>query len=248
MTFGSLFAGVGGFDLGLERAGMSCRWQVEIDEQCRKVLAAHFPGVKQYADVKDIKRGIEKVDLICGGFPCQDISSSNPKAEGITGERSSLWTQFARIIRLVRPRFAIVENVPALLHRGMGVVLEDLAKLRMDAEWGLLSGAEVGSPHIRARLFILAYTPGERFKTHGVLQRAFGKAKAAKRQTRLWQWPSRIEPSRADDARLRCLPNSRDVRVAYGLPSRLDRYSQLGNAVMPLIPEFIGSELMEVQA
>ncbi len=106
MKFGSLFAGIGGFDLGLERAGMECRWQVEIDDYATKVLEKHWPDVKRYRDIRDVN-DLEWVDLICGGFPCQDISYAG-KGAGIEGARSGLWSEYARIIRLVRPRFTEV--------------------------------------------------------------------------------------------------------------------------------------------
>ena len=100
MRFGSLFAGIGGFDLGLERAGMECVWQVEIDDFCNRVLEKHWPHVKRYRDVHDVgEHNLERVDLICGGFPCQDISNSGSK-RGINGERSGLWEG----VRPVLPR------------------------------------------------------------------------------------------------------------------------------------------------
>jgi DNA (cytosine-5)-methyltransferase 1 len=159
LTFGSLFAGIGGFDLGLERAGMECRWQVEIDPFARRVLEKHWPNVMRWDDVKTFPpEQLEKykVDLICGGFPCQDISYAG-KGAGIDGERSGLWAQYARIIRDLRPRYVVVENVAALLTRGLGRVLGDLAALGYDAEWECLPAAAVGAPHIRDRIFILGH-------------------------------------------------------------------------------------------
>src|SRR5690606_2479372 len=115
MTFGSLFAGIGGFDLGFERAGLQCKWQVEIDPYCQKVLAKHWPGVLRWDDVKTFARDCvaERVDVICGGFPCQDISNAGLKA-GIDGERSGLWSEYVRIIRVLRPKYVVVENVAAI--------------------------------------------------------------------------------------------------------------------------------------
>ncbi len=115
MKFGSLFSGIGGFDLGLERAGMECAWQVEIDEYCLKVLEKHWPSVSRYTDVRECGRdNLEPVDLICGGFPCIDISRAGKK-EGINGKDSGLWTEFFRIIGELRPQYAVVENVSDLL-------------------------------------------------------------------------------------------------------------------------------------
>jgi|TARA_Y100000310_G_scaffold317740_1_gene370969 DNA (cytosine-5)-methyltransferase 1 len=157
MRFGSLFAGIGGFDLGLERAGMECAWQVEIDPWARKVLAKHWPDVPKYEDVKEVgHHNLEPVDVICGGFPCQDISNAGKRA-GIEGERSGLWGEYSRIIRQLRPRYVIVENVAALLNRGLDVVLRDLAESGYDAEWDIISAAAVGAPHLRERVWIVAY-------------------------------------------------------------------------------------------
>ena len=157
ITFGSLFAGIGGLDLGLERAGMACRWQVEIDDYCCQVLAKHWPTVERYEDVRTVGiRNLESVDLICGGFPCQDISSAGKRA-GIEGQRSGLWSEFYRIICELRPRYVLVENVAALLVRGMDRVLGNLADGGYDAEWDCIPAAAVGAPHIRYRVFILAH-------------------------------------------------------------------------------------------
>jgi DNA (cytosine-5)-methyltransferase 1 len=157
LTFGSLFAGIGGLDLGLERAGMACRWQVEIDEYCRRVLAKHWPDVPKFGDIREVTGGeLERVDLICGGFPCQDISDAGKRA-GIGGERSGLWSEYIRLVRVLRPHFVLVENVAALLGRGAGTVLGDLAASGYDAEWDCIPAAAVGAPHIRDRVFIVAH-------------------------------------------------------------------------------------------
>lgn len=129
LTFGELFAGIGGFSLGLERAGMVCRWQVEIDPYARAVLAKHWPEVPKHDDVRTFPpQGDYAVDVICGGFPCQDISVAG-KGAGLAGARSGLWSEFARIIGHLRPSYVVVENVAALLARGMGTVLGDLSTL-----------------------------------------------------------------------------------------------------------------------
>src|SRR6476661_6834913 len=129
LTFGSLFAGIGGIDLGLERAGMRCAWQVEIDDYATRVLAKHWPDVTRFRDVRSVgAHNLTPVDLLAGGFPCQDISDAGKRA-GIEGARSGLWSEFARLIGELRPRYVLVENVTALLRRGMGTVLGDLAAL-----------------------------------------------------------------------------------------------------------------------
>lgn len=158
LTFGSLFAGIGGLDLGLERAGMECKWQVEIDDYATRVLEKHWPNVKRWRDVKTWPQpDAEQVDLICGGFPCQDISYAG-KGAGLSGERSGLFFEAMRVVSEMEPRFVLLENVSALLTRGMGDVLGTLASLGFDAEWHCIPAASVGAPHIRDRIFILAYT------------------------------------------------------------------------------------------
>ena len=177
LTFGSLFAGIGGMDLGLERAGMECRWQVEIDPYATRVLARHWPDVRRHDDVRTFPPddGTDwQVDLIAGGFPCQDISYAG-KGAGLSGERSGLWFEFARVVRTLRPRFLIVENVPALLTRGLDAVLGTLASLGYDAEWTCLPAAAVGAPHIRDRVFILAYSQCSRCETRGRCEGSQGK-------------------------------------------------------------------------
>ena len=162
LTFGSLFAGIGGFDLGLERAGMVCKWQVEIDDYAARVLEKHWPTVRRWNDVRTFPpEGVWNVDVICGGFPCQDISVAG-KGAGLAGARSGLWYEFARIIRTIRPRWVVIENVPALTARGLGTVLGDLAEIGFDAEWHCVSASAVGAPHRRDRVWIVAYAVSER--------------------------------------------------------------------------------------
>jgi len=157
-TVGSLFAGIGGIELGLERAGMKVVWQVEKDPYALAVLEKHWPSVKRYADVREVgARNLAPVDLICGGFPCQDISNAG-KRKGIAGERSGLWKEFARIIEEIRPRWTLIENVPALRSRGMEVVLRDLSARGYDAEWDCIPASAFGAPHRRDRLFVVAYS------------------------------------------------------------------------------------------
>ena len=167
-TLGSLFAGIGGIDLGFERAGFKTVWQVEQNEYCRKVLGRHFPDAdRSVTDVRDAGRhNLKPVDVIAGGFPCQDISSAGLRT-GINGERSGLWSEYARIIGELRPRFVLVENVAALLGRGIGRVVGDLATLGYDAEWEVVSAADVGAPHLRERVWILAYPRRKGFTNEG---------------------------------------------------------------------------------
>jgi DNA (cytosine-5)-methyltransferase 1 len=203
VNVGSLFSGIGGFDLGLERAGMRTVWFCEQDEYCQRVLARHWPGVPCYDDVRALvadtdngrlaidkgrdiplsleSRGSERggdadgrrdlvpagmvpvpvpyVDVLCGGFPCQDLSYAG-RGAGLDGERSGLWAEYARLIRELRPRYVIVENVPALLARGLGRVLGDLAAVGYDAEWDCIPASAVGAPHRRDRVWLVAYPNG----------------------------------------------------------------------------------------
>jgi len=158
MTIGSLFSGIGGLELGLERAGLGPTiWQVERDPYAQRILERHWPDARRFDDVRTVgAHNLAPVDLICGGFPCQDISVAG-KGAGLDGERSGLWVEFARIVRELRPRFVVVENVPALLARGFGRVLGDLAACGYDAEWDCIPAAAVGAPHLRDRLFVVAY-------------------------------------------------------------------------------------------
>ncbi len=157
MTFGSLFSGIAGIDLGLERAGMECRWQVEIDPFATKVLAERWPNVKRYGDIKTVGPDLEPVDLIAGGFPCQDLSQAGKQA-GIEGSRSGLWFEYARIIGELRPRYVLIENVPGLLvYDGMRRVLGELSRRGYDAVWFSVRASDFGASHLRKRVFIVAY-------------------------------------------------------------------------------------------
>ena len=166
-----LFSGIGGFSLGLERAGMHTVAFCEVEPSCRRVLERHWPGVPIYGDITELSAqhltadGIG-VDLICGGFPCQDISLAG-KGAGIEGERSGLWREYARLIGELRPAYVVVENVAALLGRGLDAVLGDLAALGYDAEWHCIPACAIGAPHRRDRLWIVAHAKGERCRETG---------------------------------------------------------------------------------
>ncbi len=158
MKIGSLFSGIGGLDLGLEWAGVGRTvWQVERDPFCRSVLERHWPNAARFDDVRTVgAHNLEPVDVICGGFPCQDISYAG-KGLGLSGERSGLWYEFARIVGEMGPRFVVVENVAALITRGIGDVLGTLSDLGYDAQWRAIRASDVGAPHRRERIFIVAY-------------------------------------------------------------------------------------------
>ena len=275
MKFGSLFTGIGGIDLGLERAGMKCAWQVELDPFCNRVLAKHWPDVPRYQDVTKFCRRISDcepedeegevrcprcatdfsscpcvgtdelvddcgyVDLIAGGFPCQDISQIG-KQVGIGGARSGLWTDYARIVRELRPRFVLVENVARLLSNGIETVFADLAALGYDAEWDCFPAHAVGSPHRRDRVFILAHARGEGLEGHA------GHGEGAPR----WalQGGSAGSSGLSPDGRPQGWWAAEPAvgRVAHGVPRRVDRLKALGNAVVPQVAEWIGRRIMEI--
>ena len=180
-----IFSGIGGFSLGLERAGMKTVAFCENDKFCRKVLKKHWPKVPIFDDVKNIRvkpgyliadeDGCEglydnRIDVICGGFPCQDISVAGKK-EGIHGKRSGLWKEFKRLIKEVKPRYAIIENVANLRANGLETVLGDLAELGYDGEWHIIPARAVGAPHLRERIWIIAWRGNEgEEKAHNNLQ------------------------------------------------------------------------------
>jgi DNA (cytosine-5)-methyltransferase 1 len=233
LTVGSLFAGIGGFDLAAERAGLTVKWQVEIDPFCQRVLAKHWPNVKRYGDIKRV-RYPAPVDIICGGFPCQDISSNNQYKRGISGGKSGLWREMVRIIRAVRPRYVVVENVADLLVRGMGVVLGELAALGYDAEWDCFPAASFGLPQPRWRVFVIAYPGGGRRETG---------------HQRLEAGP--LAFARIDDDGLVAAEHeaaacaARVGRMDDGLPGRMDRVGACGNSVSPQVAEWIFRRIIE---
>ena len=161
MRYLSLFSGIGGFDLGLDRAGMTCAGQVEIDDYCRRVLAKHWPDVKRMTDVREVK-GDEfgTIDLVCGGFPCQDVSVAG-RREGLAGERSGLWFDFHRIIDRVRPGWVVIENVPGLLSsnggRDFAIILRGLVECGYGVAWRILDAQYFGVPQRRRRVFIVGH-------------------------------------------------------------------------------------------
>jgi len=256
MTFGSLFSGIGGIDLGLERAGMECKWQVEIDPFCRKVLAKHWPDVRRYEDVRTVGAdNLEPVDVIAGGFPCQDVSVAG-KREGLKeGNRSGLWFEYHRIICELRPRYVLVENVPGLLANGMDRVLGDLAEIGYDAEWQVLSAADMGAPHLRRRVFIVAYpSTGQRVYAEEQIQ-AGGYAADNGGNDVAYTHTGRFERCGTKSAHSDTRKGYKtkawwtvepDVgRVANGVPARVDRLKSLGNAVVPQCAEYIGRMIID---
>lgn len=158
---GSLFSGIGGLELGLERAGFGpVAWQVECNPYARKVLAKHWPNVDR--SVEDVRLGtaqsLSPVGLICGGFPCQDVSTAG-KGAGLTGARSGLWYEYLRILSELRPACAVIENVASGARRWLPHVRRDLHLLGYRTRALALSAFDIGAPHMRRRVFVLAAHP-----------------------------------------------------------------------------------------
>ncbi len=230
-----LFSGIGGFALGFERAGMRVVALCESASQPRAVLARHWPGVPCYADIRRLSAtvldadGVSRPDVLCGGFPCQDISTAG-RGAGLLGERSGLWHEMLRLVRELRPGWVVAENVAALRVRGADRVLADLAAEGY-ACWPVVVGAaHAGAPHRRQRAFILAYAdrPGLEERLCRATWPAPGLPVAG-----CGGWP--VEPGLG--------------RMAAGLPGRLDRARTgrlrgLGNAVLPDIATAIGQSIM----
>lgn len=240
-TFGELFAGIGGLGLGFERAGMRCAWQVEINPFCRDVLAARFPKAKRYQDVTAITwNELERVDGILGGFPCQDVSQIGDR-HGIDGEQSGLWHYFANAIRVLRPKFIVVENVPGLLNRGFGRVLGDLSTLGYDAEWATLSAAGFGSPMLRKRLFVVAYPSGIGRRANSAIFQGY-PSHDVREGLDCWTPASRV--ARSNASRLFRVPQFEFLDLDNGISSELDSVAALGNAVVPQAAEFVAKLIL----
>lgn len=270
-----LFSGIGGFSLGLERAGMETVAFCEISPVCRHLLAHHWPDVPCFDDVTTLTgEQVGPVDVICGGFPCQDISFAG-KGAGLAGERSGLWREYARLVRELRPAFVIVENVAALLGRGLGDVLGDLAALGYDAWWDCIPASAVGAPHRRDRLWIVAYARGQQHEGYGdalrrsvaaELSRAHsenvGDSGRSSRQRNAGAVPGaqakvgredgqehgdraeRPQHAGAGSRTGQWVVEPAVGRVAHGVPARVDRLHGLGNAVVPQIPEILGRAII----
>jgi len=233
LTFGSLFTGIGGLDLGLERAGMRCLWQSEIDPYACRVLNKHWPDTPNLGDIRDINwEHTPRPDLICGGYPCQPFSTAGQR-HGTLDPRH-LWPMFADAIRTLRPRYALMENVTGHLSLGFGSVLADLAQIGYDTEWDCIPAAAVGAPHRRDRVYIIAY-PTQR-DGRQPQQSIMGTTRRATK-------PRKPGSSRRPDNHWQT--NQPDMgRVADGIPHRLDRLRTLGNAVVPQVAQHIAQHII----
>ena len=236
-----LFSGIGGFSLGLERAGMETVAFCEFDKHAQKVLAKHWPHIPIHEDIRELDatqyRG--SVDVVCGGFPCQDLSSAGVQ-RGFDGERSSLYREMLRIIGECRPRYAIFENVTGLLTgedgRWFAKFLYDLAEIGFDAEWHCIPATAVGANHNRDRAWIIAYPNSKRLEGCA-LQPILRKPRLQIKLVRGFErWATRQD-----------IPSPKLIGAYDGLPHRLDRIKRLGNSVVPQIPEAIGRAIMSYE-
>lgn len=229
----SLFSGIGGLELGLERAGMTVVGQVELNPFCRQVLAKHWPDVPRHDDVRtapawwaSVPRPV--VDVVAGGFPCQPFSHAGLQ-KGVADERWG-WPWMRAVVDAVRPRYVVVENVAALLGdtEAFSIVLGDLSDLGFAVEWDVVSACSVGAPHMRRRLFVVAYPEGDGELLSGRVERS----EVGDTQRDVCHWSQESEPH----------------RVVDGVPRRVDRNHALGNAVVPQVAELVGRRLLGVAA
>jgi DNA (cytosine-5)-methyltransferase 1 len=213
LTVGSLFSGIGGLDLGLERAGMEVIWQSEIDPYGCRVLKKHWPEVVNHGNIKEIKWGnVVRPDIICGGYPCQPFSTAG-KRNG-TDDPRHLWPWVREAISELRPKYAILENVRGHVSLGLNVVLGEMASIGYDAEWQIVSAASVGAPHRRDRVIIVAY-PTQQFSN----ERGHGDNSGT-----IGQWQAVQEPARRSDS-----PSTNTIRELANFDSfgHLRRQSQV---------------------
>tara|TARA_Y100000401_G_scaffold116514_1_gene122469 strand:- start:1054 stop:1785 length:732 start_codon:yes stop_codon:yes gene_type:complete len=234
IKIGSLFSGIGGFELGLERAisGSKTIWQVEQNPFCQKVLKKHWGDAKIYNDVRDITRDtVEPVDILCGGFPCQDISLAG-KGEGLHGKKSGLWWEMLRIISELsagpKKPIVVLENVAAILIRGGCEVVGSLAEIGYCTEWTVISARDMGACHLRRRWFAVAYPDSNRKSS---LQDNAETLERIPRQPQgFWRQNPTVSPL---------------CGVDDGIPDRLDRLRALGNAIVPQCSEWVGQQIVK---
>lgn len=239
-----LFSGIGGFSLGLESTGhFETIAFCEFDKHARQVLTKHWPEIKIYEDVGTLnaKKYRGSVDVVCGGFPCQDLSVAGKK-EGFEGDRSSLYTEMLRIVSECLPRYAIFENVTGLLTgesgRWFAKFLYDLAQVGYDAEWHCISASELGAPHHRDRVWVIAYPKREgsqRCVFEGFNLQRKSKQAYAKFGDRVvsvgYEWQT----------------DGLSLLLGDGIPTRLARRAvkQYGNTLLPAIPRVIGEAIIK---
>lgn len=245
----SIFAGIGGFDLGLERAGMTTVAFCEIDPFCRRVLKKHWPHVPQFNDIRELKgEQVGPVDLICGGYPCQPFSTAG-KRGGAEDDRH-LWPEMRRVISELRPTWVIGENVAGHITLGLDEVLSDLDALGYASRPFVIPACAVDAPHRRDRVWIISHSNTGREHALPVNAEVAGASKASTnssgavsnrvRAVKGWQ------QSRSSDRHW--WPAAPGVsRVAYGVSGRVDRIRSLGNSIVPQVAEVIGRAIMRAE-
>ncbi len=261
LSIGSLFSGIGGLELGLERAGLGpVVWQAECAEYPRRVLAKHWPGVKRYERVEQVGSDSHAVGVVCGGFPCQDISQAGRKA-GLSGARSGLWWEFYRIVGELRPRWVVIENNGHRWRSWVPAVRRALHAIWFASVCFRVRASEVGAWHQRSRAFVVANSDGilVREQSRGQIWKHWEGALLAARSRAPWapadphetresqptwsiqelgRWPG-------DDCGQPIAP--RVARGVHGIPHRLDRSRALGNAVVPQVAEAVGGFIMNCE-
>jgi len=220
------FSGIGGFSLGLQNAGMKIKSFCEVDEYPRKVLKKHWPLLPIHPDIRELSGKDLTGNIYCGGFPCQDISISG-EGRGLKGARSGLWYEYKRLIEEGEPDGVFIENVANLRSKGLGQVLYDLWEIGYNAEWNIISAGELGFPHLRERVWIVAY-PNSTQLERGCISRRIQEKISNLSNTRRGKDKPGVE------------------RTLDGISSQMDRLKGLGNAVVPLIPQIIGESFMGV--
>lgn len=222
MNFGSVFSGIGGIDLGLERAGMRCAWQIEVDPKCRTVLKRHWPEVPVFGDVRG-PLSLRRVDLIAGGFPCQPFSSASHGRKRGTADDRWLWPEMFSLVRALHPSWVLVENVLDFDGAGLETVVSDLEEDGYEVGPTLeVPACAFGFDHRRSRLWILGHA--DRYSESG----------GSEHEEMAW-----VRPSRGGDAG--------SVGGEDGIPGRMDRLRMLGNAVVPAQAEWIGRNIMKAR-
>jgi len=243
IKLGSLFSGIGGFELGLERALPQCKtiWQVEQNTFCQSLLRKHWADAIIYDDIRTVgAHNLESVDVLCGGFPCQDISKAGLKKGINHGKKSSLYYEMFRVICEIRPRLIIFENVSNISTLGGHDVFRTLASAGYDAEWCTIrTGADFGLPHIRRRWFCVAYTPGTR-KQQSTYTQCMGQTQSTMHRV--------LQGIRTDKGRMhreRLQTESPVCRDSDGISKRMDRCRALGNAITPQASEWVGRQILQ---
>lgn len=251
LTIGSLFSGIGGIELGFEWAGgFKTIWFCENDKYAQAVLKKHWPGVPIYGDITKVDwTMVEKPDILTGGFPCQDISISNWNRKGLNGKRSGLWSYYFKAICVLRPKIAVIENVPEIVRQGLHTVLENLAEAGYNAEWFTLQAQDFGAPHKRERMFIIAFSGSipwrsdiTTYSQDGFQRNRQWTATQDFKTRKEWKrWL--VEASQAMDGEI---SKSDFFGMDDGISKEMDRIKCLGNSVVPQCAQIVAERVKEL--